>query len=265
MPGHMRRLLAGVLGVVMCAGSASAQDRTSRFGIADNSFLVEEAFNQERGVFQNIFVWMRARPGEWEASFTQEWPLGGQRHQLSFKLPFGRAAGNREMGDVMLNYRWQAWGGKSGGLAFSPRLSAVFATSPTRRGSGTGWQMNLPVSREAGPVIFHGNFGATWLEERAPGAPAAEWTTTPFAAGSMIWAATSMFHPMLEVFAEWTENGAGARDRSVTYVPGFRTGWNAGDKQIVLGVALPITQANGARDVGALIYFSYELPFMKSR
>ena len=40
----------------------------------DNSFLVEEAFNQEAGVFQNIFGAAR-RNGHWGATFTQEWPV----------------------------------------------------------------------------------------------------------------------------------------------------------------------------------------------
>ena len=41
--------------------------------MTDNSFLVEEAFNQDPKVFQNIFGFMR-QSGDWQMVFTQEWP-----------------------------------------------------------------------------------------------------------------------------------------------------------------------------------------------
>jgi DtxR family Mn-dependent transcriptional regulator len=47
------------------------------FRILDNAFLVEEAFNQEAGIFQNIVGLDVGPDGEWETTFTQEWPLGG--------------------------------------------------------------------------------------------------------------------------------------------------------------------------------------------
>ncbi|MBP8274510.1 MAG: hypothetical protein KAY59_08765, partial [Acidobacteria bacterium] len=59
------------------AAPAPAPASASKFGIADNSFLVEEAFNQEFGIFQNIFVMTRSHTGLWSGSFTQEWPVPG--------------------------------------------------------------------------------------------------------------------------------------------------------------------------------------------
>jgi hypothetical protein len=59
----MRWVLTGLLALTITADPASAQGRVSPFGIYDNSFLVEEAFNQEPGIFQNIFVMSRLRPG----------------------------------------------------------------------------------------------------------------------------------------------------------------------------------------------------------
>ena len=55
------------------------------FKITDNSFLVEEAFNQEAGVFQNIFG-ATADQGAGQATFTQEWPAPASGHQLSYTL-----------------------------------------------------------------------------------------------------------------------------------------------------------------------------------
>ena len=57
------------------------------FRILDNSFLVEEAFNQEARIFQNIVNWSRQN-GDWLLTYTQEWPAPGVRHQLSYTVPF---------------------------------------------------------------------------------------------------------------------------------------------------------------------------------
>src|SRR5215467_8418171 len=89
------------------AASAVAQPAPAPFAILDNSFLVEEAFNQERGVVQNIFSWTHIRSGEWIASFTQEWPVFGSAHQLSYTIPFSRLDGSTGFNDVLVNYRYQ--------------------------------------------------------------------------------------------------------------------------------------------------------------
>ena len=55
-------------------------------GIQDNSFLVEEAYNQNFGVVQHISSFTRFWDSkDWNYSFTQEWPVpGNERHQLSY-------------------------------------------------------------------------------------------------------------------------------------------------------------------------------------
>src|SRR5215510_16116014 len=86
------RLLPIVLlvGGLPAAGYAQepAVSPPTKFEITDNSFFVEEAFNQDRGIFQNIFSWARDGSGNWNASFTQEWPAPGVTHQLSYTVPF---------------------------------------------------------------------------------------------------------------------------------------------------------------------------------
>ncbi|TAK18102.1 MAG: hypothetical protein EPO35_01655 [Acidobacteria bacterium] len=215
----------------------------SRFGIEDNSFLVEEALNQERGIFQNIFVATRSRDGGWTGSFTQEWPLGGQRHQFSYTVPFSRAGGAGDIGDVFVNYRVQVWDGGDARPAFSPRLSW----------SRSAWQINLPFSKEVDRFYFHANAGNTWADDRS----------TPFVAGSAIFAARPMLNLMLEIYNEWRPHPSGHR-RATTVSPGLRGGWNIGDAQFILGVAAPITRG-AIRDHGVLGYLSYELPFSKNR
>jgi hypothetical protein len=75
---------------------AAAQQTTAPPGIQDDSFLVEEAYNQERGMVQHINTFSRM----WNSkdliyTFTQEWPMPGDpRHQLSY------IAGRRARGRV---------------------------------------------------------------------------------------------------------------------------------------------------------------------
>ncbi|HYV41993.1 MAG TPA: hypothetical protein VEO02_09420, partial [Thermoanaerobaculia bacterium] len=77
--------------------------------VQDNSFLMEEAYNQEEGVVQHINTFQRMRGGGWLASFTQEWPVPRQTHQFSYTVPYTRVVGdsvsNAGLGDIALNYR----------------------------------------------------------------------------------------------------------------------------------------------------------------
>ena len=220
---------------------------TRKWEITDNSFLVEEAFNQEAGVFQNILTWTRGRNGTWNGGFTQEWPAPGMAHQFSYSVPFsstGEAAG---IGDVLLNYRYQLREETGGGPAISPRLSLIVPTGREADGLGSGTaglDVNVPASKQFRDFYLHANVGYTWL-------PDVQRTT--HVAGSGIWRVAPMFNLMLE--------GVVAFDESVTVSPGFRRGWNFGDRQLVIGVAAPITRADGRSTAALLTYFSYELPF----
>ena len=246
-----------IVAMIGCVGaSASAQPPADPnaaasappvFAIVDNSFLIEEAFNQERGVVQNIFSWTRIRHDEWEATFTQEWPLPGITHQLSFTIPFSRTAGSTGLNDVFVNYRYQLLLEGDSRPAIAPRASLILPTGNVGEGFGdgtVGLQVNVPVSKRFGRVYLHGNAGTTWL----PGV-----SRVDAIGGSAIWRTASMFHLMIESVAEIGE--------SVTVSPGFRGGWNVGESQIVVGAGLPVTRADGRTRAALLAYFSYELPF----
>src|SRR5437667_1598099 len=112
-------LLMTLLGAFDAPGasdSASAESRRNVDGIRDNSFLIEEAYNQEPGVVQHIFnasysVDRRAGLNDkiWNLTFTQEWPVFSQTHQFSYTIPYrfietgGRS--HNGVGDILLNYR----------------------------------------------------------------------------------------------------------------------------------------------------------------
>jgi hypothetical protein len=246
-----------VLVMLLVSGSTAAaqvptpspSDSSRKFEITDNSFLVEEAFNQERGVFQNIFSWTRGRNGDWAATFTQEWPAPGMTHQLSYTAAVAGADSLYGFGDTLLNYRYQLMEEGPGRPAISPRVSLIVPTGRERDGFGdgvVGLQLNLPASKQFGDLYVHANAGVTWLPRRS---------SVPHLAASGIWRTTPMFNVMLEAVIEF--------DESATISPGFRRGWNIGEKQIVVGAAVPLTRAGGTTTAALLTYFSYELPFRK--
>ena len=106
------------------AGSPAA----TPFEILDNSFLVEEAFNQERGIFQNIFGYQRGDRA-WNFAFTQEWPFPSQTAPGVVHRCRSRAStATTGLGSVMLNYRYQALMEAPGHPAVSPRLSLILPT-----------------------------------------------------------------------------------------------------------------------------------------
>jgi DtxR family Mn-dependent transcriptional regulator len=255
------------------AGAAQTPPPGAPFRISDNSFLVEEAYNQEAGIFQNIAGGTRLN-GAWAATFTQEWPVASQLHQFSYTLLFldGAAFGT---GDSLLNYRYQALMEGPGRPAFSPRVSLVVPTGRVADGRGAGSygvQINLPFSKQQGNIAWHWNAGVTWLPRAdAPGdsagtEPAHANLTSPFLAGSAIYRLRPMFHLMLEnvlAFEHSFDGLESARNTLYTLSPGFRGGWDVGDAQLIPGAAIPITWGGGDTDVGLFLYCSYELPFRK--
>jgi DtxR family Mn-dependent transcriptional regulator len=247
--------------VLLWAASAAAQPAptggtATPFRILDNAFLVEEAFNQEAGVFQNIVGVNLGPDGTWETAFTQEWPLGGWRHQASYTVPLAATRLGAGLGDVQLHYRYQALVETATAPAFSPRVTVILPSGDAARelGGHAGWQVNLPFSKQVGDGYLHWNAGVTHL----PGAD--DGTVTPYAAVALMWRARPMLHPMLETLVEWEEQPEG-RVAVWTIAPGVRTGWDIGETQTILGLAVPVVVGNGRADAGGFLYLSYELPF----
>ncbi len=255
---------------VALAVALSAPPAVRAGPIQDNSFLIEEAYNQEPGVIQHINTFARSRGGAWGYSFTEEWPVLGQTHQASVTFtavgPEGVSAG---IGDLALNYRLQAIGSGDTRFAFSPRLSVLLPTGDADAGlgaGGTGLQVNLPLSVVlAKQLVTHVNVGGTYIPSaRAATGPDAASTT--FAAGqSLIWLA----HPQINVMFEalYTTTGIslpGGTDRSETFTlnPGLRGAINfASGLQIVPGVSVPIGVGPSRGERAIFFYVSFEHPF----
>ena len=271
--GRRFALVAALLGAPSIPRIGAAQDSTARpTPIQDNSFLIEEAYNQERGVVQHINTFAHPTTGRgWAYTFTQEWPAPGQRHQLSYTIPVVQGEGakpSRAIGDVAINYRYQLRGMHEERVAIAPRLTVLLPTGDAAMGSGaggTGLQANLPVSIELSrTLVTHVNAGAT-VTPRARLAGQRGRTTSWNAGESVIWLLGRRVNAMLE--ASWTsietlDGSTTSRESQLLLAPGIRWSYDfANGTQIVPGIAVPfgVGPSEGSRSV--FLYFSIEHPF----
>ena len=270
----MTTLRTAAVWLAAAAAPLAAQQDETPAPIADNSFLIEEAFNQERGVVQHISTF--ARPdggGAWAYSFTQEWPLTGMRHQLSYTVPVQHEeTAGTGLGDIGLNYRYQLVGVDGGPIFVAPRISMLLPTGSEFKGrgaGGAGLQLNLPVSLTPAPAIaLHANAGATWTPsaKSALGAEAA--TLSANAGGSVIWLLRPSFNLLVELL--WfssesvTAQDATIREESWLLNPGVRWAFNfPSGLQIVPGVAYTVGLKDGGDGDGLFLYLSFEHPFKR--
>jgi hypothetical protein len=243
-------------------------------GISDNSFLIEEAYNQEKGVVQHIFNWQRFQTDRsWVGTFTQEWPMGGQLHQFSYTLPYLHQQGTANgVGDVLLNYRYQVVGGDEKDLSFSPRLSAVLPTGDYKLGRGSGAlgaQVMLPLSVPVTESLFmHWNLGATVIPKaKNPLGETADTLGTAMGF-STIWRPHPEFNVMLEAIHTTQEVVLGpklkAKEKATYLNPGIRWAYNfPSGLQIVPGLAFTYGVGSSKGDNAVFLYLSFEHPFGK--
>ncbi len=255
---------------------ATAADQTSAENrvIQDNSFLVEEAYNQEPGVVQHISSATRLwNSKDWAYSFTQEWPVpGAARHQLSYTavVTNSGAFGSAGVGDTLLNYRYQVLGNGETRVAFAPRLSLIVPTGAARFGrgyGGTGVQANLPLSAVVNRrFVTHWNVGSTLVPRARDGFGDRAFTTAYNLAQSTVWLARPNFNVLVETAWTGYESVVGKnqtqRAHSLIINPGIRWAHNfKSGLQIVPGVAMPIGVGPSAGEHGLLLYLSFEHPW----
>ncbi len=235
-----------LLAVQAASGPGPAPDPGP--AIADNSFLIEEAYNQEAGVVQHISTFARRfGDGNWSYTFTQEWPIdAAPAHQVSYTVSVLDGAPRAGLGDVWLHWRYQLG---TSTAAVAPRVSVGLPTGSEADGRGEGRpaiQVNVPVSlRTRLPLVLHFNAGAT-IVPRALATDAGRAPAASIQVGqSVVWLA----HRRVNALVEWVairERGTGIDGRigwtTQTIVnPGIR--WShdlPGDVQVVPGIAVPI-------------------------
>jgi Putative MetA-pathway of phenol degradation len=257
---------------------ASAQQEPIEL-IEDNSFLIEEAYNQEPGVVQHIFQAVYSngpRQRGWAFAFTQEWPVYGQDHQFSYTILGYHLINEGErqygVGDTLLNYRYQALEEGPGKPAFAPRFSLILPTGNRDKGTGNGvvgYQWSLPFSKKvASRLALHANFGVTYLPHvRSPldnGQLSPKRSlVSSWVGGSAIYALLPRLHLMLEWLGVIQDNingtGRAVRTFNPLLSPGFRTAVvNEEDLQVVVGVGMPIGLNRQVNNLAGFFYFSVE-------
>jgi len=273
---RLRLIIASVWSLALLPLSALIASEPLAKGIQDNSFFIEEAYNQEPGVVQHIFnlaIDFTNGSREIAPSFTQEWPVISQTHQFSYTIPYLFTEDGNCIEDMRLNYRLQAFMEGKYTPAFAPRLSLVVPTGDSDKGFGTGvmgYEFNLPFSKivsdrwtlnfNAGMSVFP-NAHDNYLTNYNVGA-------------SAIYAVSRDFNLMLETVAGWNEDIAEdvfaieeTVERSTTAIisPGARSAFNLpNEAQLVIGAALPIGFTSDSPDWGIFFYCSFEHPFVRT-
>ena len=246
----------------------------------DNSFLLDEAFTQPKGVWQNILN-VYARKNDYGTSFSQQIPIT-DRHQVGYTLNYSvvGSGGNSGFGDVYLHYNY-AWKGKADKILLMPEFTLIVPTGRNHGYGGWGGQFTLAATKRLSQkVMTHYNIGYSYVSRADFITSGSSADRTFFeedlhlqnAAASVVWYVTRRFNVMFE-----STGGAGkklvdthtARAFNLTLNPGFRVLFETGTSQIVPGLSVPLNFENSNfSGAGVFIYLSYEpdyLGFFKAK
>ena len=274
----MRKKILIIILVLISNVLLAQEEGKRQFGkaIEDNSYFIEEAYNQESGVVQHISngYYTMSPSKDFMYSFTQEWPVKSQKHQLSYTIGYSWLDANEVSGipDFLVNYRYQLTG-HDDFITLSPRLSIILPTGSEKKGLGSGvwgYQLNLPMSKRlSNAFVCHANVGFTLL----PGIKSVnmsgdevknnQWNMN--LGGSLIWLATQKLNFMFEILQNISRvpNGVGKMEsfNQTIVSPGLRYAIDINNLQIVPGIAVPTTIVDGKYDTGIFFYLSFEHPF----
>lgn len=249
-----------VMFIFMAAPTLFALDT----GIRDNSFLIEEGYNQERGVVQHILVhrtdWQVDGPNDAviDFEFTQEWPLWGQKVQGSYTVPI-----ETQFEGANAHLRYQLSSEPQDGYSVAPRLSFLLHyDSDLDLKNMLGYQINIPISKELDRKrMIHANLGATF--EPPPPGYTLYWEEGMWVYNlgvSGIYALRPNLHAMAELLS-FTSEG---QEPSYIANPGARYAVNqASGAQWVFGASAPISFQQDIDGYGFLLYLSFEHRFLK--
>lgn len=241
--------------------------------IEDNSFLLEEAFNQEWGVYQFIQKYqVLNKSNNYNYTFGNEIPITDKVHQFSYEFAYARADGieHGTISDLTLNYRLQPV--NKDGFLVAERVGLIVPTGRVQTGGGNGVYgfefMQAATITLSEQWMNHWNFGFRVLPSAKTAGIDKRRTLTSFTAGtSVVYLLSDNFNLLLEglLRAGQSVNPDGSKEAETTMVinPGFRfasdLAWK--DTQIVPGVSFPTELLNGPTQHGILFYLSIEPKF----
>lgn len=239
--------------------------------IKDNSFLIEEAYNQEAGVVQFVQTVQYHEPSEeWAYTLSVEVPVPDESHQLSFAIPLVKQDvrdSQLQPGDLLLNYRYQLFENEF--VAIAPRFSLILPTGDHKKEYGSdvfGLQFNQSISVElTKDWATHWNLGFTYLPDAKN---ANDETAHLFGynfGASVIYIASASTQVLFE-FLSSSQEQVTAQDSkesvsSYYFAPGVRTAFKVGNEtEIVPGIAALLGVGPSAvnHERGLFVYFSVE-------
>lgn len=241
--------------------------------VKDNSFLMEEAYNQEPGVVQFIQAYQYLDPAhEWAYTFTNEIPITDETHQFSYTIPVLRKADDMgedktQIGDVLLNYRYQLLNTEH--VSMAPRFSLIVPSGDYKKGFGNGvvgFQFNQSVSITINDKwTNHWNAGFTYTPD-AKNTAGETASVFGFNFGtSVVYNMTPKTNLLCEFVANNNEvvvaQDTKANEATYYVVPGIRTAFEAGkETEIVPGIAalLGVGPSAVEHERGVLLYLSVE-------
>lgn len=235
--------------------------------IQDNSFLVEEAYNQEPGVVQFINVYQKNKETkDWNYTFINEIPMGSQDHQFSYELPFihTETPDQTDIGDIKFNYRYEFF--RSDKIVTTGRFSLTAPTGKYDKGTGTG-QVGSEVSLISSVIISdkwvqHWNMGASFVPKAKIAGDMSADNSRFFFANSNVYLLSDSLNFMLEAVASSTESTLADNKtewtQSFILSPSLRYAIDYNDWQFVPGFAVPTGVGPSAGEVQYLVYLSIE-------
>ena len=254
------------LRILLLTAALAAPAALACEGICDNSFLLEEGYNQDPGMVQSVQTFS-FQPGidAWDYSFSQEWPAWERKHQLSYTVPAGRANGEGGVGDIQITYRHNLLHWDDDVFILSARATLVLPTGNAARGLGAG---SFGVQTAAAVSVLP----LKWLQFNTNLAMSFPFDAAPAAGGSftfgqsVVWKAHNHFNALVEAIyvhpvTPQGDGGTVAPDLFIS--PGVRFSIDLPfGIQVVPGVAVPIGVGPSAGSWNLFFYLSVENPFV---
>lgn len=236
--------------------------------VEDNSYLVEEAYNQEPGVVQFINVYQRSKNNkDWSYVFINEIPVVSQNHQFSYELPysFSELADKTGSGDIKFNYRYEFL--RNDFLVTTGRISFTVPTGDYKNGFGSdavGYETSLLASVKINSKwVQHWNVGAALTPKSKNITGDTADNSKYFWNLSNVYLHTDTLNFMLEMSSSLEQSTVGpdavtwSADTIIS--PSVRYAIDIADWQYVPGLAFPTNIADNAGSQNqTLVYLSIE-------
>lgn len=275
-------LLASAGAVHLAAQSGPGEAPAWTEVLQDNSFLVNEAYNQDPDQVQHVLTGWRF-PGNslWVFTFDDQWPIAGEKHQMDLFVPYGAqgAPDPHGFGDAQIGYQYQAkLQGEGSTFSMAPGVKLSLPTGSWTRGlglGGPGLLVGLPISRRLSQHFeVHFNLGASWFPSAKTlgrdGTTLRGSLATLSEGASLVVHVTPRCNLSLEAVGGQAqvllEGGRKGWGNQALLSPGIAYAFNfKGGAQLVLGASVPFGLNRQSPNNSVFLYVSLEHNFRKAK